>query len=62
MARTKTTVPKLRLARPGFTRRKFVALLVVVALVWLVVQNPTGAAHVVGTVVHGVATFVRSLR
>ena len=42
-------------------RTKLVWLLVVAVLVWLVIQNPTGAAHVVSTVVHGIATFISSL-
>lgn len=59
MARTKVQT----LGRLGGSKlRKLVTLLLVVAaVVWLVVQDPTGAAHFVSTVVHGIATFVRAL-
>lgn len=59
--KAKSAVPKLRLVRPGGGRRKFVALLVLVALVVWVVKDPRGAAHTVSTVVDAVVTFCRAL-
>jgi hypothetical protein len=57
MSRTKTA---LHLPRVG-GRSKLIALLVIAAFVWWVIQNPAGAADAVSTVVHGIAAFVKAL-
>jgi hypothetical protein len=59
MSRTKTALDLPRLYRGG--RGKWVALLVVIVLVLLVIQDPIGAANFAKTVVGGLVTFVRSL-
>jgi hypothetical protein len=61
MARPKTDMRTLRLARPGGGRRKLIGLLVLVGLVLLVVNDPAGAADVVGTVADGLYEFVKAL-
>ncbi|MBP2322411.1 hypothetical protein JOF56_002796 [Kibdelosporangium banguiense] len=61
MARTKTAAPKFKLVRGGSKKRKFVALLVFVAVVALVVRYPVESADLVTTVVGGFADFVKAL-
>jgi hypothetical protein len=62
MARTKTAMPKLRLARSGGGRRKLIALLVLGAVVYWVIKDPVGAADFVSTVWNGFGEFFSNLQ
>jgi hypothetical protein len=67
MSRAKTSAVQLPKLRTG-GRAKLIALLVVVAIVWLVIKDPVGVAHAVTEIGHGIGvgvdaivTFVRAL-